>query len=307
MRLRSLQMALNPDIRFRDPAAQVVWAALCTLEEAAQHELLTALQQRLAFPEERLSPHAARVARGVAALREVAALVGRSPSVGEYRRLRDQNPERRWPDDSSVRQWLGGNWNDALTEAGLDALPDPIAHHPERGPHFSDEELLAAIRECANDLGQPIQELSFQRYLCWARSSRVRKRPGRRPQGQLPYERFDGWTKAKAAALGVEDMDLAGAGGRGYRYTEEQVFTAADEISRRLGRPGAFPGQTEWVKERRRILVAEERAGKPRRAIPGKEAVRRVFDSWQDAAEAYVRHRRRGAADGANAGGGSPA
>lgn len=291
-------MALNPEIRFRDPAAQVVWAAMCTLEEAAQHELLAALRQRLAFPEERLSPHAARVARGVAALREVAALVGRSPSVREYRELRDRNPERRWPDDSSVRQWLGGNCNDALTEAGLDALPDPIAHYPQRGPEISDEELLAAIRECSADLGEPIESLSFPRYLGWARSANVRKRPGQRPQAQPPFDRFGSWREAKARALGLEGVDLAGAGGGGYRYSQEQVFAAAEEIARRLNAPDTFPGPSAWTRERRRILRVEERVGKPRRAFPSTKVVRRVFDnSWQDAAEAYEEHRR-GAADG---------
>jgi hypothetical protein len=149
-------MALNPSIKFKDQAAEVVWAAICTLEERAQHEVLAALGERLSFPDERATAHEIRVARGVAALREAAALAGHSPSVPEYRRLRDENPERAWPDDSPIRQWLGGNWNDALAAAGLDAPPDPIAHYPERGPEFSDEECLAAIRECAGDLDVPM-------------------------------------------------------------------------------------------------------------------------------------------------------
>lgn len=295
--LRSRRMALDPKISFRDPAAGVVWAAMCTLEEGAQHELLAALGERLAFPEERPTPHGMRVARGVAALREAVGLLGHSPSVGEYRRLRDQHPEHRWPDDRSVRQWLGGNWNDALATAGLDALPDPIAHHRERGPDLSDEECLAALRECAADLESQVHELSFPRYVNWARRADVRKRVGRRPQGQLPFERFGGWRAAKASAMGVEDGSVAGADGHGYRYTDEEIFSTADEIAARLGKSGCFPRPSEWHRERRGIVVEEKQADKPPRALASMKVVRRRFKTWQAAEQEYLN---------ARAGGGGP-
>lgn len=93
----------EPNRRFEDPAAKAVWAAICTLPEGAQHQVAEYLVERLALVEQRGNAQEVRVARGVAALREAAQILGASPTVGQYRELRERHPERRWPPDGSIR------------------------------------------------------------------------------------------------------------------------------------------------------------------------------------------------------------
>lgn len=71
----------TPSLRelFADASARVVWAAIQTLPTAAQHAILTELQQQLALPT-RLNSHGTRVADAISALREVAEIIGHSPT-----------------------------------------------------------------------------------------------------------------------------------------------------------------------------------------------------------------------------------
>jgi hypothetical protein len=108
-----------------------VWAAFMELDLALQHDLLRELQELLAVPEGSRSISGTRIARAIAALREAADELGHSPSVKDFRRLRFEHPERRWPPESSIRVWLGsGRWNGSLSRAGLEA-PSPYR------PYFS--------------------------------------------------------------------------------------------------------------------------------------------------------------------------
>lgn len=176
------ERTLPTDVEFSDPSATVVWAGICALDEALHHEVLDALAERLAVPEERSSAHCVRVARAVAARRDAAkALDGRSPSVAEYRKLRERNPEFGWPLDSSIRGWLGGGWNDVLRCARLDAIPEPLTLARRQGPQLTQAEILAAIQECARELDKPIAEIACSNYTNWVRQPSVRSRSGRRP------------------------------------------------------------------------------------------------------------------------------
>ena len=287
---------LNPNHPFEDPAAAAVWAAVCALPEGAQHEVCNRLVERLALVEQRATAQEVRVARGVAALREAADILGHSPTVGQYRELRDKHPECRWPDDSSIRGWLSDSksWNEALRAARLDAVPDPHPVSP-RGPDLTDEEIVGAVRECAADLGKAIADLSWSEYLRWSKRAEVRRRPGRRPRSQGPFDRLGGFLEVKRRALGADAEGirmLARRDGTGYRYTDEEIFAAAAEIVARLDPDKPWPTGAEWARERKAILQKERDAGLPPRAIPSSNAVWRRFRSWEEARWAYERARR---------------
>jgi hypothetical protein len=177
--------------RFSDPQCNVVWAAIRALDEAAKHDLLFRLGEHLALSEtDRDGPQATREARAVAALREAWSLHAREGDtsstglpVAIYRALRSEHPERSWPPDGSIRRWLGGNWNDALRRAGLDALPEAEVTMRPLGSALSKQEAVAAVQACAKDLGEVP---TFSRYVGWVRRPDVRRREGRRPSWSRP-------------------------------------------------------------------------------------------------------------------------
>lgn len=292
----------GPDPRrsFKDPAAAVVWAAISVLPEGAQHQLAEELLEHLAIAELRQTGQEIRVARAVGALREVAKnLGGASPTVSQYREQQAKHPECRWPSDRSIRNWLSdsGSWDEALKAARLDSLPDPVPDHPGQGPNMTDTEILAALKECAKDRGISVAEISWAEYLRWARSADVLRRLGRRPRSQTPFDRLGGFRTAKRLAMGGSPEQAeaaivaAGADGHGYRYTERELYGAADEILQRLGPEAVWPSTTEWPRERSAILAEEAAAGKPPRAIPGAGIVWNRFRSWPAARYAYEQAR----------------
>ena len=274
---------------FADPAADVVWAGVLALDEGTKHELLALLRQQLEVPEERESPHQARVARAIAALREAAEILEESPSVEEYRRLRAENPERGWPADGSVRRWCGGTWNDVLERAHLDRIAEPLAAVRPLGHAITEEEAIAAIRECAAELDRTP---TFHGYLSWARRPEVKRRPGsRRPASQPPIDRlFGGWLEALKAAGLVDDRGTGaprGTGlrtGHGYRYTDEQLYAAMEELAELDG--GRLPSTARFNHLRAEVLAEEAAAGEAPRAFPSWGVLSRRFGSWPKARHA---------------------
>jgi MoxR-like ATPase len=172
---------------FADPSARLVWAAICTLEEAAQHEVLRALRERLALANDRDTPQAVRVARAVADLREASELLepDEQLSVEVFKRVPKTTPDWRWPPESSIRRWLGGSWNDALRRAGLDAVPhgDALTYH--LGSAISRHEAITAVKQCADERGYVP---SLSQYVFWAKQPAVRRRAGRRPASQASLD-----------------------------------------------------------------------------------------------------------------------
>lgn len=111
---------------FRDPSAAVVWAGICALDEASQHDVLEALRVRLVAFDSRSGEISHKRARAVAALRQAAQrLGGKPPSVAEYRKLLRESPGLDWPTDGSIRRWMGGSWNTALDQAHLEPVAEP--------------------------------------------------------------------------------------------------------------------------------------------------------------------------------------
>lgn len=142
---------------FKDPAAVPVCAGITALDEAAQHEVLRELRVHLVAHDTRAGDISKKRARSIAALHHAARLLqGKSPTISEYRRLLRENPGFGWPTDGVVRRALGagttggsGDWNTALDQANLEAVPDTMAAQPALGPLLGDEELIAALKECA--------------------------------------------------------------------------------------------------------------------------------------------------------------
>lgn len=278
----------------------MVWAAVCVLPEGAQHQLADELLERLAIVEQRATGQEIRVARAVGALREVAQMLeGDSPSISQYRDLRDAHPEYHWPCDSSIRNWLSDSrsWDEALKAARLKALPEPVPDLPGHGPDLTKAEILDALKDCAADREISIAEVSWSEYLRWARSAEVRRRPGRRPRSQSPFDRLGGFRAAKLKAIGGNRRQAeaaivaAGASGQGYRYSDREIFAAVDEVLMRLEAGTVWPSTTQWPRERRAILAEEAAAGKPPRAFPSLNVIHHRFKSWALARHAYEQAR----------------
>jgi len=283
---------------FTDPSAEVVWAAICALDEGSQHEVLEELRQRLAAADLRETPQQTRQARAVAALRECAAIVARAPSKGEYERERVDHPE--WPPESTVRSWLGGSWAKALEAARLATdLTGETATHAI-GPEFTKAEVKAALCSCAAEIaGESIPGLHT--YLAWARRRDIRQRPGRRPRSQSVFDRlYGGYLQALVAAGLIEGAGDAAAprsgatrAASGYRYSEEQLLAGLDLIVRHgnggqhLGADDPFPSTGAYARARQELIDKAEDAGEPPRALPSQQVLWRKWGGWAEVQKRY--------------------
>jgi hypothetical protein len=271
---------------FKDPAAVPVWAGITALDEATQHEVLKELRVRLVAFDTRPGDVNKKRAKAIAALHHAAArLGGKSPTITEYRRLLSDNPGLDWPSDGAIRRALGagtkggeGDWNAALDQANLEAVPDTMAALPALGPKLTDEELIAALQECARDLGETPTTSS---YMQWVRRPDVRRRPGRRPRSiQVFQSAFATWVAAKEAAGMPREEPRSKV-----HYTDEDLFVAFDEVRRQNG--GRLPSRTEFAAIRRQIIAEREAAAAdqgepgPSRAFPtDMTCLQRVGGRW---------------------------
>ena len=228
---------------FSDPAAAVVWAAIEKLEERGLHELRDRLFAEITIPELRSGEDQVKLARGVSALREAHALAQLEPradrgrggagqrlalagepgevplSVDTYRLLRGREGRRReWPPDTSLRRWMGGSWNDCLRAAGLAPVADGDALVAEISSRFSRQEVFAAVRAYAQEAGTPIPTL--RGVIAWAKRPDVKRRPGRRPESQGPFDRLfpGGWQEVLIAAEFIDAPPGWDAGPRRRRH-----------------------------------------------------------------------------------------
>jgi hypothetical protein len=195
-------MAATRKRRFQHPHSEIAWAVIEALEPRLQHEVLRELATRFASAARSPETPRDKVAAAVCALHEVAAILGRSPSINDYRKLRRELPELGLPSDTNIRRWLGegslsgGGWNECLRRVLLDAVSDGdfTSSLVGRTYRFDDSEIFSALRECAAELGRPP---TMSQYLQWAKRSDVAERPGRRPVSYHPFERFGGFRMAQ--------------------------------------------------------------------------------------------------------------
>ena len=90
----------------------------------------------------------------IAFLQEVAAAVGRPPTVGEYDRyaeVRRIDDDRSWPSTHTYVKRFG-SWRKALAQAGLPVGPRRASPSRRR---FSDEDCIEALREVAWTIDRP--------------------------------------------------------------------------------------------------------------------------------------------------------
>lgn len=263
-------------------AAKAVWAAICTLPDAEQHLVLSELRARLACVEG-VDSHETRVRFAITCLRDAAGILGRSPSVADYRELRALHPERRWPADGSLRAWLGGSWNDCLRAARLEAVADGDVLVAQLGPAFTEQEACEALRQCAEDLGD-IPTLA--QYYGWARRPDVERRPGRRPQSQHPFDRLFGSYYRALVAAGLVGGDHGARAKRttlqrlaSYRVTEERIQEALRQVAARLGRS---PRVREYTTLREEIMREALERGSPV-ALPAHSTIQQRYPVWDEA------------------------
>jgi hypothetical protein len=281
---------------FTDDGAKIVWAAVRALDEGRKHQLLDLLAAHLAVPESEVRPSRVRVARAIGALREANRLnVERGQGVlrqEDYRSLHaDVGEGQGWPSDSSVRRWLGGGWEHALRQAHLPIPDSGDAAIAEIGQAYSGEECLQALRDYLVEPGA-LTIPDIHSVINWARRPDVRRRPGRRPRSQGPYDRLFGSWNAVLREIGVVSSDLttgAAVGGReagvsvpprAARYTSDDFHAALEEVATRLGRS---PKSHEYHDERLLIFRDEQAKNLPPRAMPSASVIFKVYASWDEA------------------------
>jgi hypothetical protein len=291
--------------RFTDPAADPVYAAINSLDLASQHDILRQLQVKLHAEDVAVEgSQKTRVGLALTALGEAKRRLERSPSIEEYRKLyREGMRDAGWPDDRCIRRWLGGaSWNDALRRAHLEPHADGDVVVFQHGHFYTREELIAALRECRDDL----EHLpSYPEYVAWANRPDVRTRPGRRPKSIHPIVRLCGsWLGAlRAAELIPSDeehgiVSLLGLRRAEYRVSEDAMRAALNEAAERIGRS---PRVQEYLRERIHIYEESSAERKPR-ALPGYGTFNRRFREWDDALEWAGLERLGGRATGLRAG-----
>ncbi len=126
-------------------------------------------------------------------------------------------------------------------------------------PRYSDQELIAALREAALHLTSPV---GHDAYRHWARGRDLDGRPW--PGTQVAMRRFGGWR----AALSRAGLPTNRGGGPRTAYRLEDVIEAVAAAWRELGRYPSVARYDAW------------RAG--RKGIPSPATARRFAASWDD-------------------------
>lgn len=261
---------------FRDPAAKVVWAEICALDEASQHDVLEALRVRLVALDSRSGEISHKRARAVAAL-PARGLCGHGES-GIDAHARIALPAKVAVADHRRRPW-GPEDNPAPGHA-RDAAHSNSALGSEDAPlpllAMIDALEPVAVREVALILEArltPIQTAEERRqeelgYLASIlslpeardpsspRATPLRDyydehRPASAPQSQRLCERYGSWTKACRAARGLIDPESrARAWTHGFTgkrkpppYTRDEVVLAASGPQH----PSRYPPRTRFT------------------------------------------------------------
>jgi Homing endonuclease associated repeat len=272
---------------FTDPAAEVVWAGVMALDVALQHEVLRELASTIAVaPADRLSSASNKIRAAVAALREAHDLLGRSPSVRDYKELRERFPELELPPESNIRLWLGGGWNDCLQRCLLPTVSDGDFAYATLEEDFKEDELTTLILACAHDLDK---RPSYQDFKGWVRRPDVAKRFERRPMSRAPFARLGGWPSflEKAGIVATVqriDNPIIRSIPRVYAFEKHEMLDALREVTERLSKTngGRSPRINEYDGERIAIHKESLAAGTPR-ALPSSGTIYNAFGGWDKA------------------------
>ncbi|MGI8801036.1 MAG: hypothetical protein ACR2KV_02525 [Solirubrobacteraceae bacterium] len=254
--------------RGTDPLAAAIFGVLKDLDVADRRLVLAELDsvdRMVGSVRERLALAALGRCRGE--LRAV-------PSKGRYEEWRLGLRERGVPSASFVAGTFGG-WAKALDAAGLEPTADLRAlQFRGRRKLASDDEILAGLRECAAETGQP---LLFRAYRAWARE---RERSVGEDLPLLPtslgslINRFGSYANALARA-GLH----ASIQGPRLRYRDHaEIGLAAIRAAHVATGPGDLTCTAfcEW----RAMELARLEANGELPAIPSVNSIRRAHGSW---------------------------
>jgi Homing endonuclease associated repeat len=262
--------------RFDDVRLDIVWGGFEVLDEARKHAFLREAATELTVPGQPRTI-ANKVRRAIACLRDVGNLLGHSPSLVEYRRVRSDLPGLELLADGTLRRWLGASsWNHCLSRALLDAVSDGDFTQASYTEAFTEPELVAAVGEYMTEHAGEVPSLEQLR--AWARDPEVRCRPGKRPLSWSPFARYGGYR----AVLERGGFSNGRCDIRGrvlptlHTYDEDELRAAVREVAESLGRS---PRESEYARERRRILTECESAGLTR-TLPTVSTLSKRFGPW---------------------------
>lgn len=105
-----------------------------------------------------------------------------------------------------------------------------------RGQDFADAQLLAALREAADELGQPLTNGAYD---AWQRQRDAAASPA------LLIRRFGSWRSACAAA-GLEANTTRSTS---RRWSDDDLARIVASYLRSPGASGSFAGYSEWARE----------------------------------------------------------
>lgn len=283
---------------FAHGESAVIWAAIQALPEEQLQLLHDEMARRLAYPDDRDGPERQKVARVIAAVREAQqvheAMTGDERLTSyAYERLQDERPEQDWPPARTVARHLGvGSWTEVLHRCHLPEAPEGEEMEHSGNYSYSAQEVVAALQECAKDLGRVP---SWWGYICWSRRVDVKRRPGRRPRSQSVFERL--WPEggyyaalqAAGLAEGTDDVTTR-PGGRvnahgqvvpaGYRYAPATVRAAMRACAEDVQGTPTVSQYTAWRLDQ---LEADRKHGRALRAIPSVSSFLLRFNTWNEA------------------------
>lgn len=278
---------------FSQDGADVVFAAIRTLDESTRQQVLVELQQLMADPDERDTPFHRRVAKAMLAVREAHAInlaVTGSEQLTSYRydQLQQERMDRHdWPPIATVRSWLAArSWNEVLARCHLPQAPDGDSLQRNWNHAFDPEEAIAAVQQCAQDLDRVP---SWWEYLHWSGRTDVRRRPGRRPRSQTVFDRLwpaGGWSAALIAsglAEGDDEQTLARVNDdgvvvpAGYRYSPETLRRTLRQAAGELG--DSF-GASDYDAWRSRQMERRRKRQQPPLAIPSRYVFFKRYRTW---------------------------
>lgn len=162
---------------------------------------------------------------------------------------RDMNKKDRYPSAVTYQRRFG-SWNKAKTKAGLDTIEED-----ETRPEYTDEELLAKLREVAEDLDHPVTIRDIEKIDDF-------------PDHATFERRFGSWNKAKVRA-GLETVGR-GKWTRSPSYSDEELLqklrNLADEIGGQVAKPDlinakGYPSPTTYRKRFGSWSHAKNQAG----------------------------------------------
>jgi Homing endonuclease associated repeat len=274
--------------RFDRKEVEACWAAIGTLDIADKMTLLRELATEVAVAGAKRGNEYEKVAAAVMSLRTADEILGRPPTQYEYRRLAAELPELDLVPDGTLRSWLGGNWNQCLTRALLDAVSEGDFVTLCEGDSFSEAELVEAIRMYMSEHGGRVP--TFSQLMIWTHVPSVRARPGRRPLSHSPFTRLGGYP-AVLERNGIVSKDARRFDLRGrmlpiaWRFPDEELRAAVNDVARKLGHS---PREADYLDERdaQRVHVAAGEAS-AETILPSVSTLKkRLGPTWSDVLEA---------------------